>query len=173
MGVNYVGVYISFFLAIINNMKQDLFLTKEGLAKLKKEYAELIDVKRPNNIEAIRSTRAMGDLSENGGYHAAREEQSFIEGRIQELEDIFKRAKIASSAKTKNIAIGSAVTLQLLGSGEKITYELVGATEADPVNNKVSYESPIGKGLLNKKQGDSVTVVVPVGELKYKILDVN
>ena len=153
-------------------MKDDLILTKEGLEKLKKEYTELINVKRPKNIETIRSTRAMGDLSENGGYHAARDEQSFIESRVQELEEIFKRAKIASSAKTKSVSVGSVVVLKNSQGKDKVTYELVGATEADPVNNKVSYESPLGKGLMGKKPGDLFTIQVPIGEIKYKILEV-
>lgn len=153
-------------------MKEELIMTKTGLEKLQKEYSELINTKRPKNIETIRSTRAMGDLSENGGYHAAKDEQGFIESRIQELEDIFKRVKIASDVKINNISVGSVVTLQSSTDKEKLTYELVGANEADPVNNKVSYESPLGKSLLNKKEGDTITVQVPVGELKYKILEI-
>jgi len=160
------------FYSIYKDMKEDLILTKEGLEKLKKEHTELVDIKRPKNIETIRSTRAMGDLSENGGYHAARDEQSFIESRIQELEEIFKRAKVASGTKTKSVSVGSKVVLESYQNKDKVIYELVGATEADPVNNKISYESPLGKGLMGKKPGDLFTIQVPVGELKYKILEV-
>lgn len=149
-----------------------MILTKEGLEKLKKEYEDLVNNKRPKIIETIRSTRSMGDLSENGGYHAAKEEQAFLEGRIEQLEEIFKRARVVDGKKTSIINVGSTVTLQNADDKQKITYELVGATEADPVNNRVSYESPLGKSLLKRKQGDVVTVQVPVGELKYKILEV-
>lgn len=150
-------------------MSDVIYLTKEGLENLKEELKELIE-KRPDVANEIKAARDMGDLSENAAYHSAREEQAFIEGRITELQDIIKNAKVTK--KTKDIVcVGCKVTVHIEGSEE--TFHIVGAPEADPAKKKISHESPLGSALMGKKVGDEFEVEVPVGKLKYKILKIH
>lgn len=153
-----------------NNKK--IYLTKEGLAELKKEYDELVSVKRPDVLARVTQARNMGDLSENAEYVASREELTFIDGRIDELEIILKQAVVIRDAKTSNHAIklGSTVTLHV--NGRKEIFTVVGEWEADPENKKISHESPLGKVLLNKKVGDKVQVEAPAGKITYAIISV-
>ena len=155
-----------------NNKK--IYLTKEGLAELKKEYEELVKVKRPNVLARVTQARNMGDLSENAEYVAVREELTFIDGRIDELEIILKDAVvIRENIKTTNHAIKLGSTVTLYSSGKKEIFTVVGEWEADPMNKKISHESPLGKVLLGKKVGEKVQVKAPAGKITYSIVSVN
>lgn len=146
-------------------------LTKDGLEHLKAELKELKEIKRPEVIARIKSAQELGDLSENAEYQSAKEDQSFIEGRIQELEVMIKSSKVIERGHdTSVIDIGSKVTLSV--DGDKIFYEIVGPTESDIENDKVSSESPVARALMGHKKGDSVTVMAPGGEISYKVIDV-
>jgi transcription elongation factor GreA len=154
-------------------MEQDVFLTSEGAEKLKAELEELKGPKRNEIAKRLRSAIQMGDLSENADYHKAKEDQGFMEGRIQELEYLLKNAKIiaVSEGPTDTVQVGSRVTVQE-GDYPTETYFLVGATEADPRNGRISNESPIGRVLLGGRVGDEVTASTPGGEIKLKILKI-
>lgn len=153
-----------------NNKK--IYLTKEGLVELKKEYDELVNVKRPNVLEHVSQARNMGDLSENAEYVASREELTFIDGRIDELEIILKQAVVIRDTKTSNHAIKLGSTVTLHSEGKKEVFTVVGEWEADPENKKISHESPLGKVLLNKKVGEKVQVEAPAGKITYSIISV-
>ena len=154
-------------------MEQEIYLTSEGAAKLRAELEELKGSKREEIAKRLRSAIQMGDLSENADYHKAKEDQGFLEGRIQELEYLLKNAKIinVSEGPADNVQVGSLVTVQE-GNYPAETYFLVGATEADPRNGRISNESPIGKVLLGKRVGDLVTAITPGGEISLKILKI-
>jgi len=156
------------------HMAKEVFLTKEKLAELKSELEELTKVRRPDIIAKIRDARALGDLSENAEYHGAREEQSFVEGRIEELEYMIKNAKIiAESCRTKDkVDLGCKVDCQVDGDG-KTQFIIVGSAEVDVASGKISNESPIGKALMGKKSGEAVEVQTPSGAMKYKILKIS
>ncbi len=151
-----------------------IYLTEEGLADLKKELAELTKVKRPDILARVTQARNMGDLSENAEYVAAREELSFIDGRIDELEELLKHGGMikASTNKggTKTIQLGSTVTLHI--DGKKEVFTVVGEWEADPIEKKISHESPLGKALMGKETGEKVEVEAPAGKIVYKIVDI-
>lgn len=153
-------------------MSKKYLLTHEGLAKLNDELKLLITDKRKEVIERIREAAAHGDLSENADYAQAREEQSFIEGRIQEIEDMIKNAEIITASGQHNtVSIGSTVTISVKDT-EK-TYAIVGSNEANPLEGKISNESLVGKALLGKKVGDVVTVSTPAGDMDYKVVSIN
>jgi transcription elongation factor GreA len=153
-----------------NNKK--IYLTKEGLAELKREYDELVNVKRPDVLARVTQARNMGDLSENAEYVAAREELTFIDGRVDELEIILKDAVIIRDVKTSSHAVKLGSTVTLHSNGKKEVFTVVGEWEADPMNKKISHESPLGKGLLGKKIGEKVQVDAPAGKINYSIVDV-
>ncbi|MDO8436530.1 MAG: transcription elongation factor GreA [bacterium] len=144
------------------------YLTQEGFEKLKKELDYLQNVKRREVSETIRHTASHGDLKENAGYTAAKEEQGFLEGRIRKLREIVAQAKIIEKKENDKVQIGSLVSLESSEGKEK--FQIVGPEEANIFNNKISFESPLGKALLNRKRGDSLKVNTPVGEKNYKIL---
>jgi transcription elongation factor GreA len=154
-------------------MVQEIYLTSEGAAKLEAELDELKGPKRDEMAKRLRSAIQMGDLSENADYHKAKEDQAFMEGRIQELEYLLKNAKIidVTELSTDTIQVGSRVTVQE-GDYPAETYFLVGAKEADPQNGKISNESPIGRVLMGCHIGDEVTATTPGGEIKLKILKI-
>ena len=154
-------------------MEQEYYLTSEGAAKLRAELEELKGPKRDEMARRLRSAIQMGDLSENADYHKAKEDQGFMEGRIQELERILKNVKIIDEDElpTDTIQVGSRVTVQE-GDYPVETYFLVGATEADPRNGRISNESPIGKALLGGHVGDEVVASTPGGEIRLKILKI-
>lgn len=153
-------------------MSKKYLLTQEGLTKLNEELKYLINDKRKEVIERIREAAAHGDLSENADYAQAREEQSFIEGRIQEIEDMVKNAEIiTASNQHNNVAIGSTVTVQVNGADK--TYTIVGSNEANPLEGRISNESMVGRALLGKKIGDMVTITAPAGDMEYKITAIN
>ena len=155
---------------------KDVLLTKDGLEKLKKELKRLIEVDRREIIKKIKETRQYGDLSENAEYDAARNEQSMIEGRIEELEAMLHKVKLIDEDKAKanhdKIMIGSTVEVSL--DGESMEFTLVGPAEPDPANGRISVDSPLGQALIGAKVGQSVKVVIPEGDtVTYKVLKVN
>lgn len=149
-----------------------IYLTKEGMAELKREYDELVNVKRPNVLARVTQARNMGDLSENAEYVASREELTFIDGRIDELEIILKQAVIIRDTVSSNhsVKLGSTVTLNV--NGKKEVFMVVGEWEADPENKKISHESPLGKMLIGKKVGEKVQVDAPAGKITYAVISV-
>ncbi len=154
-------------------MGQDIYLTSEGAEKLRAELEELKGPKRDEMAKRLRSAIQMGDLSENADYHKAKEDQGFMEGRIQELEYTLKNAIIVEAGEvTKDaVQVGSCVTVQE-GVEPEEQYFVVGAKEADPRNGKISNESPIGKALMGGRVGDVVTATTPGGEIKLKIIKI-
>lgn len=153
-------------------MEKKITLTQPGREKLARELDELKTTKRPQVIDRIKRAKDFGDLSENAEYEDARNEQSFIEGRIQELEYILKNAEIVESGKkVDRVAMGSKVEVQM--DKEKFSYEIVGSTEANPSEGKISSESPIGAVLLDQKVGAALCAQTPGGEVKIKILEIN
>src|SRR3990170_6256230 len=151
-------------------MDKEIYLTKDGLKKLKEEYKELTEVKRKEVTDRISKAREFGDISENSEYDTAREEQSFIEGRIIEIEDILKHAKILNDKVKHNVVeMGSSVKVEV--DGQKDEYVIVSSVEANPTEGKISNESPVGKALLGSKVGDVVTVASSV-KSTYKVLDI-
>ena len=152
---------------------EEVYLTSEGAAKLKAELEELKGPKRDEMAKRLRSAIQMGDLSENADYHKAKEDQGFMEGRIQELEHLLKYAKLidVTELSTDTIQVGSTVTVQE-GDYPAETYYLVGATEADPRNGRISNESPIGRALLGGRVGEEIIASTPGGDIKFKILKI-
>lgn len=150
-------------------------LTKRGEENLRSELADLKSNRRPKVIEAIAEARAHGDLKENAEYHAARDEQSFIEGRIKSIEGKLSNAQVidvTAMEPTGKVIFGSTVTLMDLDSETKITYQIVGDDEADLKAGRISFGSPVAKGLIGKSEGDEVGVTTPKGVLEYEILEV-
>ena len=150
-------------------------ITAEGLQKLEEELAQRKGAIREEILERIKEARAQGDLSENSEYDQAKEDQGKNESRIVELEQMIKTAVIidtSASSKEGKVSLGCTVVLKDMETDEEETYTLVGTTEADPFDNKISNESPVGKAVIGKKIGDVVIAVTPAGELSYKILEV-
>lgn len=153
-------------------MPEPNYLTPEGEAKLKAELEELKGPRRQELSVRLRSAIQMGDLSENADYHQAKEDQGFLEGRIQELERVLRNAVIIQKGASKdNVSVGSHVTIQE-GSFPAETYHVVGAKEADPRNGKISNELPIGRSLMDHKVGEVVEAETPAGKIKLKILKI-
>ena len=152
-------------------MKNDIKLTKQGLTVLRAELEELRGVKRPKLVERLAYARSQGDLSENSDYQSAKEELEFLDGRIDELEEVVKTASVVSgSGKTGNggIGVGTKVTVRV--NGTKTVFDIVGEWEADPMNKKISHDSPLGIALSGKNVGDKVEVEAPAGKLQYEVL---
>lgn len=150
-------------------------LTKSGEEKLRTELADLKSNQRPAIIEAIAEARAHGDLKENAEYHSAREQQSFIEGRIKDIEAKLSNAQVidvTTMEPTGKVIFGSTVTLVDIESDEEITYQIVGDDEADLKANRISFGSPVAKALIGKMEGDEVGVSTPKGVIEYEILKV-
>ena len=150
-------------------------ITVSGLEKLKEELIFLKEKKRPEIVAAIAEARSHGDLKENAEYHAAKEQQSHSEGRIQEIEDLIARANVIDVTNMNNdgkVIFGSTVYLQNLDTNEKIEYKLVGKDEADLKNNLIFFQSPIGKGLIGKNKNDLVEITTPSGIKNFEINDV-
>lgn len=146
-------------------------LTKQGYDNLKKELDELKTKKRQQAVDRLSKARAMGDLSENSEYSAAKEQLAFVEGRIQEIEEILKNVEVIENNNQENyIQLGSSVSVEI--NGKKELFQIVGEFEADPLNKKLSHTSPIGKALIGKKPGDWVEIQVPAGKIKYKIVEI-
>jgi len=148
-------------------------LTQEGVDKLKNELAYLKDVKRGENLEALKEARAQGDLSENADYDAARNEQARIEARIAEIETILKNVKIIKTTSEDVVNIGKTVTVKYLDTNDVKDFYLVGSIEADPRTRKISIESPIGKAMMNKEKNEVVEVKTETGKIfKIEIMDI-
>jgi transcription elongation factor GreA len=147
------------------------YLTQEGEQKLRAELAELTGPRREELSQRLRSAIQMGDLSENADYHKAKEDQGFLEGRIQEIESVLRTAVIIEKTNGDVVTVGSHITVQEEDFDPE-TYYLVGAKEADPRNGRISNESPIGKALIDHKVGDVVEAETPGGKLKFKILKI-
>ena len=150
-------------------------ITIQGLENLKKELKFLKEEKRPEIVNAISEARSHGDLKENAEYHAAKEQQSHNEGRIQEIENIISIANVIDVTKINNdgkVIFGSTVFLQNLDNNEKIDYKIVGKDEADLKQKLIYFKSPIGKALIGKNKGDLVEVLTPAGVKNFKIIDV-
>ena len=150
-------------------------ITVEGLEKLKKELIFLKEKKRPKIVAAIAEARSHGDLKENAEYHAAKEQQSHNEGRIEEINDIIARANVIDITKITNegkVIFGSTVYLKSLDTGEKINYKIVGKDEADLKKKLIYFQSPIGKGLIGKNKNDLIEISTPSGIKNFKIEDV-
>lgn len=149
-----------------------IYLTREGLEELKKEYEELTKTKRPEVLSRVSAARNMGDLSENAEYTVAREELSFIDGRIEELDELLKQAVlISNNNNSSTIKLGSTVKVNTPDGKEEFT--VVGEWEADPKDKKISHESPLGKALIGKKVGEKVEVEAPAGKIIYTIEAIN
>lgn len=149
--------------------KNTVYLTQEGLDTLKKELDDLINVRRPENVQAIKEARALGDLSENAEYDAARNEQAVIEARIKQLEKMLENVSIISDVSTDFVSIGNTVTIKYVDDDEEDEYKIVGSQEANPFESRISNESPIAQALFNHKVGDIVTVESPNGAYQVEI----
>ncbi len=150
-------------------------ITINGLEKLKKELIFLKEKKRPEIVAAIAEARSHGDLKENAEYHAAKEQQSHNEGRIEQINDIIARANVIDVTKLDNngkVVFGSTVYLENLDTGEKINYQIVGKDEADLKNKLIFFQSPIGRGLIGKSKNDLVEITTPAGIKNFEIKDV-
>ena len=152
-------------------MAHQTYLTPEGETKLKAELAELKGNRREELAQRLRAAIQMGDLSENADYHKAKEDQAFLEGRIQEIEATLRTAVIIEKKLSDTVTVGCLVTIQEDNFTPE-TYHLVGAKEADPRNGKISNESPIGKALIDHRVGDLVETETPAGKIKLKILKI-
>ncbi|MCL5125298.1 MAG: transcription elongation factor GreA [Deltaproteobacteria bacterium] len=148
-------------------------LTQEGLEKLKEELKGLEEVKRPRAVDRLAQARSMGDLAENNDYIQAKEELGMMDGRINELNEIIARADVVTNGVSTNgaVCIGSTVTVSV--DGRKQQFCIVGEWEADPVNRKISHQSPLGQALIGKIVGEVVEFDAPVGKVKYKIVGVS
>jgi transcription elongation factor GreA len=154
------------------NEKKEIFLTKEGLNELQEELKDLKENKRPEVINQIKEARAQGDLSENAEYHAAKDKQGQIEARIKEIEYLIDNATLISNTKSSTIKVGSTVEIEYVDDKETDTYKIVGSTEADPFENKISNESPIAVAIIGKKVGDVVSIDSPNGSYDIKIVSI-
>lgn len=153
--------------------KNTVYLTQEGLDELKAELDNLINVRRLENIQAIKEARSLGDLSENAEYDAARNEQAQIEARIKQLEKMLENVSIISETSKDKVGIGSTVVIKYVDDDdEEDEYKIVGSQEADPFESKISNESPIAKALLEHKVGDVVTVESPNGSYEIEIVEI-
>ena len=152
--------------------KNTVYLTQQGLDDLKKELDDLINVRRPENVQAIKEARSLGDLSENAEYDAARNEQAQIEARISQLEKMLENVSIISDVNTDTVGIGNTVSIKYVEDDDEEEYKIVGSQEADPFESKISNESPIAQALFNHKVGDIVTVDSPNGNYEVEIIEI-
>lgn len=155
-------------------MQKDIILTEEGLEKLKEELQTLKTIRRKEVADRIKQAIDFGDLSENSEYDDAKNEQAFIEGRIQTLENMLRNVSVISKGQEDNntIEVGSKVTVLDVELDEEEVYRIVGTIEADPMNNLISNESPLGEALLGAHLGDIIEVEAPVGAIEYKIIHI-
>mgnify|MGYP002526992988 CR=1 FL=1 len=153
--------------------RKKIFLTQEGYDDIKEELDYLINTKRPENINAIKEARALGDLSENADYDAARNEQAEIEARIKKLESIMDNVEIIEEVSTDQVGIGNTVKISYIDDEDDTDeYKIVGSQEADPFESKISNESPIAKALMGHKVGDVVSVESPNGSYEIKVVEI-
>lgn len=154
--------------------KKPVYLTQKGLEELQAELDDLINVKRPANIQSIKEARALGDLSENADYDAARNEQAVLEGRIKKIEQMLENYEIIEEASKDKVSLGSTVSIRYIDDDddEVDEYMIVGSQEADPFASKISNESPIAQALMNHKAGEIVTVESPNGSYQVEITEI-
>jgi transcription elongation factor GreA len=153
------------------NTRQEVYLTREGIAELKEELEDLVKVKRPALAKRLRKAIQQGDLSENADYQAAKEAQGFLEGRIQQIEGMLRRAVIIESNQgAEEVQLGSHVRVVEEGFDDPEAFYLVGPAEADPGEGKISHKSPLGRALMGHRVGDTVRVEAPAGEIKFQIV---
>ncbi|MBR5227318.1 MAG: transcription elongation factor GreA [Clostridia bacterium] len=152
--------------------ENEVLLTEEGFKKLQDELTYLKGPKKMEVAEKIKAAREYGDLSENSEYDEAKNEQAILEAKIAELENMLNSAKIVEKVSTKEVGLGTTVTLYDYEFEENIDYHIVGTTEIDPMQNKISLESPIGKALFGRKKDEEFEVEVPAGISKFKVLDI-
>lgn len=160
----------SIFFSFLNTMNHSTLITSQGLTQLKTELADLNGSKRPSIVERLSIARSMGDLSENSDYQSAKEELSFTDGRIAELEEIVTNAKTIVPTQSNTVDFGHMVTVQV--GSTKVVFHIVGEWEADPSKKKISHSSPLGKALIGKKVGEKVEVEAPVGKVQYTIVGI-
>jgi transcription elongation factor GreA len=153
-------------------MAEKVILTKEGLENLKEELTYLRGTKRREVAKRIKQALEFGDISENSEYDDAKNEQAFVEGRIKEIERMLKNAEVIDedSVNTTEVNVGNTVRIKDLETEEEFTYKLVGTTEADPLNQKISNDSPVGNALIGRKVGEQVEIEAPIGKVNYEIL---
>ncbi|QJC54007.1 transcription elongation factor GreA [Paenibacillus albicereus] len=151
---------------------EEIILTAEGLAKLEAELEDLKGPKRRELAQRIKTAISYGDLKENSEYHSAKEDQAFMETRILQIQAMLKKARVADSSDTSRVTVGSLVSLLDQEFDEKLQYRIVAPAEADVIDNKISYESPLGKTLIGKHVGDTVEVDAPIGKIQYKVLEI-
>ena len=151
---------------------KEVYVTSNGLEEMKNELDHLINVRRPEVINALKEARALGDLSENAEYDAARNDQAVVENRIKELEVLIENAKVFDDVSTDKVTIGTNIKIEYVEDGEVETYTIVGSTEADPFENKISNESPIAQAILGLKVGDIASVESPNGKYDVKIVEI-
>lgn len=149
-------------------------ITREGLEKLRQELHNILTVERPENRKAIEEARSYGDLNENAEYHAAKERQSLLEAKINELELAISRSEVieVDEEKTDKIVFGSTVELRNMVNNRKVTYQLVGPYESDPENGKISVASPVGNALIGKEEEDTVKIKTPAGFQEFEVLEI-
>jgi len=152
--------------------EKEIYLSPEGLKDTKKELENLTHVKRPEVIKQLQEARALGDLSENAEYDSALQEKANVDGKIEKLEYIIENAIIITEHNTNEVGIGNSVKLKYIDDGEFEEYKIVGSTEADPFNNKISNESPIAAAILGHKTGDKVQVESPNGQYEVEITEI-
>lgn len=154
---------------------KEVILTVEGLKRLEEELEQLKSVRRREVAGRIKQAIEFGDISENSEYEDAKNEQAFIEGNIMALEKKLRNARVidTNDVDVASVSVGSTVRIKEMSSGDELNYTIVGSVEADPVKNKISNESPVGKALLGHIIGDIVDVNVPVGIIKYKVLNIS
>jgi transcription elongation factor GreA len=152
-------------------MDKHVQVTQQGLEALKKEYDDLLNNKRPKVVDRLSNARLQGDLAENSDYQSAKDELEFLDGRIEELEEVIKNAKVADGVKkTDEVAVGTKVKVKV--NDNETLFEIVGEWEADPKLKKISHASPLGQSLMGRKKGESVEVQAPAGKIIYTILDI-
>lgn len=153
--------------------KKPVYLTQRGLEELKAELDDLINVKRPANIQSIKEARSLGDLSENADYDSARNEQAVLEGRIKKIEQMLENYEIIEEVSKDKVSLGSTVSIRYIDEDDEMDeYMIVGSQEADPFASKISNESPIAQALMNHKVGEIVTVESPNGSYQVEITEI-
>jgi len=152
-------------------MKQKIMITASGLQDLQAELNDLVNTKRPALVNRLSIARSMGDLSENSDYISAKEELSFMDGRIAELEEFIRNAKVTTPSKKDQVDFGHIVEVK--NNSHTVSFKLVGEWEADPTQKMISVSSPLGQALMGKKVGDKVEVSAPVGKIEYTILNIS
>lgn len=153
-------------------MSNKVYLTNEGFLEMEEELNHLKDVKRPEVIKALKDARALGDLSENADYDAARNEQAQVEGRIKELELLLEKAELIEKRDTDKVGLGTTVKINYVDDDEIEEYRIVGSKEAEPSNNKISNESPLAKAIMGSKVGDVCVVESPNGNYNVEIIEI-